>query len=540
MAQSKTGGGGDDGWTPARSVAGKRNPWSILAVISIATFMTVLDTSIANVALDHIAGGMAVSYDEATWVTTSFLVATAIIIPISGWLADVIGRKRYYMISVALFSISSLMCGIAPNLTLLVVARIIQGAAGGGLASVEQSMLVDTFPPKQRSLAFAGYGIVVIAGPVLGPIIGGFITDNASWRWCFLINVPIGMMSLFLVNMFVAEPQALKDERAKLLKGGLKVDFGGFLLSALFLGLLEVTLDRGQRDDWFSSPFITICAVISALSLILFIPWELTRREPIVPIRMLGRRNFGIASIFLLITGVIIFGTTQFVPQLLQQVIGYTATDAGMAMTAGGLAVLVVMPLSGILGGRVDARLLVGFSFLVQGLAMINMGHLDTQLSFGSVAVARMFQSVGLPFLFVPITTIAYVGLKPEESNQASALMNVARNLGGTIGISTVQTMLAQRSQFHQARMAEQLNPLNPNYANGLAQISHAFVARGQPPGVAMQEATATLYRAVGQQAQMLSYIDVFHVLAIMIFGAIPLLLLMQGNKGGKPAAGAA
>jgi DHA2 family multidrug resistance protein len=530
-------GGAEGDWTPARSVAGVRNPWSIVAVISIATFMTVLDSSIANVALDHIAGGLAVSYDQATWVTTSFLAATAIVIPISGWLANVIGRKRYYMISVALFTVASFLCGISPNLTVLICARVLQGAAGGGLAAVEQSMLVDTFPPKERGMAFAAYGIVVIAGPVIGPVIGGLITDNFSWHWCFLINVPVGAVSLLLVNHFVTEPAALKRDRQALLKGGLKVDLVGFLLVALFLGLLEVTLDRGQTDNWFSSPFILASAIISALSFVLFIPWELTRNDPIVPIGMFGRRNFAISTIFLLITGVIMFGTTQFIPQLLQQVLGYTATDAGLALTAGGLATIIVMPLSGLLSSRVDSRLLIGFAFIIQGLALWNMSHLDTQMSFASAALARMFQSVGLPFLFVPITTMAYIGLRPSESNQASALMNVARNLGGTIGISSAQTMLAQRQQVHQAHMVETLSPLNPNYAGGIAQLTHALIAHGQPKIQAGQEAVAMLYRTAGQQAQMLSYIDVFHTLMLVVFGAIPLLLLMQGpNARAKDA----
>ncbi|HEY4032113.1 MAG TPA: DHA2 family efflux MFS transporter permease subunit [Caulobacteraceae bacterium] len=529
------GGGQGGGWTPERSVAGKRNPWSIVAVISIATFMTVLDTSIANVALNHIAGGLAISYDEATWVTTSFLVSTAVIIPISGWLATVIGRKRYYMMSVALFSASSFLCGIAPNLTLLVLARILQGAAGGGLAPVEQSMLVDTFPPQKRALAFAAYGVVVVAGPVLGPVIGGWITDNYSWHWCFLINVPVGALSLFLVHLFVDEPEALKRDRQKTLEGGLKVDILGFLGVGGFLGFLEVTLDRGQREDWFSSPVIVGTAALSALCLLFAIPWELSRKDPIVPIRMYGRRNFGIASIFLLITGVILFGTTQFIPQLLQQVLGYTATDAGMAMTAGGLATICMLPVSGVLSSKVDPRLLIGFSFAIQGLALMNMSHLDTQLSFGSAALARMFQAVGLPFLFVPITNIAYVGLKAEESNQASALMNVARNLGGTFGISAVQTLLAQRSQWHQSRLVERLNPLNPNFANGVTQLGHTLAAHGVPKAQAQASATAMLYRGLTQQAQMLSYVDVFRVLMWVVFAALPLLFLMQG-KARRPA----
>lgn len=526
----------DQGWTPERSVAGRRNPWSIVAVISIATFMTVLDTSIANVALDHIAGGMSVSYDEATWVTTSFLVATAIVIPISGWLANVIGRKPYYMASVALFTAASFFCGMAPNFTLLIIARVIQGAAGGGLAAVEQSMLVDTFPPRQRSLAFAAYGVVVIAGPVVGPVVGGLITDNASWRWCFLINVPVGVLSLLLVNALVDEPEALRRDRARLLEGGLKVDVVGFVLVALFLGLLEVTLDRGQREDWFSSPFITTSAILSGLSLLLFAPWELTRADPIVPIGMFRQRNFGLASVFLLIAGMIIFGTTQFIPQLLQQVMGYTATDAGLALTAGGLATIVVMPLSGLAASRIDARYLVGGAFAVQGLAMLNMSHLDTQMSFASAAMARMFQAVGLPFLFVPITTMAYVGLKPNQSNQASALMNVARNLGGTIGISSVQTLLAQRAQYHQARYVETLNPLNPNYRAAIAQASRLFAADGQ--GDPARQAAASLYRSLGRQAQMLSYVDVFHTLALVVFAAIPLLLLMRSPKAGSAPEG--
>jgi len=308
---------------------------------------------------------------------------------------------------------------------------------------------------------------------------------------------------------------------------------------ALFLGCLEITLDRGQRDDWFSSPMITATAIISALSLIAFIPWELTREEPIVPISMFGRPNFAVSSVFLLLTGVIIFGTTLFIPQLLQQVLGYTATDAGLALTAGGLATVIAMPISGILSGRVDPRLLIGGAFLVQGFALINMSHLNTNMAFGDAAFARMFQSVGIPFLFVPITNVAYIGLKPNESNQASALMNVARNLGGTLGISSVQTMLAQRGQYHQARLVEGLNPLNPNFTQGLDLLTQRLTNAGQAAGDAQTLALGQLYRSVGRQAQMLSYVDVFHVLAFVVFGAIPLLLIMRGGRpqgGGGPA----
>ena len=533
-----SGSGGGDGWTPARSVAGGRNPWLILGVISIATFMTTLDSSIANVALNHIAGSTGSSYDEATWVLTTFLVAQAAITPISGWLADVFGRKRYYMFSVFLFTFASLLCGISQDLTTLVLARVLQGIGGGGLAPVEQSMLVDTFSPKQRSLAFAGYGIVVIAGPTIGPTLGGWLTDNYSWHWCFLINLPVGLMSLVLVHLFVDEPKAVIERRKELTKNGVKFDFPGFALVALFLGALEITLDRGQRLDWFSSPVIQVTTLISVVSLAAFIPWELSRKDPVVKLRMFGQRNFATAAVLLLVVGMLIFGTAQFIPQLLQQVIGYTATDAGLALTAGGAVTVLFMPVAGILSSKVDARYLVGFSFIMQAIAFWNFTFLDTQLSFGSVAAARAFQAFSLPFLFVPITSIAYVGLKPEQSNQASALMNVMRNLGGSIGISMVQTLTEQRQQFHQARYVESLSPLNPNYVQGLSQMSQQLRNAGQPAAYTNQQALGQLYNSLNQQAQMLSYIDAFKLFMVVTLCCLPLLLLMQAPEKGGSAEG--
>ncbi|HEY1615087.1 MAG TPA: DHA2 family efflux MFS transporter permease subunit [Rhizomicrobium sp.] len=537
-SRAKASDGKDQGWTPARSVAGKRSPWLIVGVISIATFMVVLDTSIANVALAHIAGGLSVSYDEATWVVTSFLVANAIIIPISGWLADVIGRKRFYMISVAIFTVSSAMCGFAGSLGLLVMARILQGIGGGGLTPVEQSMLVDTFPPAKRGLAFAAYGVVVITAPIFGPTIGGWITDNWSWHWVFLINVPVGILSLVLTWFMVDEPPALVEQRKKMLQGGLRVDYMGFAFMALFLGCLEVTLDRGERDNWFDSGFITATAIITVISFLLFVPWEWNRKDPIVRIRMFGQRNFAVAGVMMLALGIIVFGSTQFIPQLLQEVLGYTATNAGLALTAGGIATLFVMPVSGLLSSRVDPRILIGGAFFVQGVALWNMSHLNTLMSFHDAAIARMIQSVGLPFLFVPITNVAYVGLKPEESNQASALLNMARNLGGTFGISTVQTMLLRREQFHQTRYVETLNPLNPNYQKSVGQIIHALMVQGQSKVEATQQAAAIVYRQLGQQAAMLSYVDTFHVLMVAIFCAVPLVFLLQKPKKSAGAGG--
>jgi DHA2 family multidrug resistance protein len=518
-------------WTPVRSVAGKRNPWAIVGVISIATFMTVLDTSIANVALQHIAGTTGSSYDEATWVLTTFLVAQAVITPISGWLADVVGRKRYYMISVAVFTIASGMCGIANTLPLLIIARIIQGAGGGGLAPVEQSMLVDTFPPAQRGLAFAAYGMVVIAGPVLGPSLGGWLTDNYSWHWVFLINLPFGVLSLFLVQIFVDEPEAVRRRTQEMRHGGLKIDFGGFFLAGMFLGATEITLDRGQEQDWFWDPMIRTTAVLAALSFVLFIPWELLREDPIIKIRMFANRNFAVANLLLLVVGMVLFGTTQFIPQLLQQVLGYTATDAGLAMTAGGVATVLAMPLSGVLTNKIDSRLLVAFAFISQSVAMWYFAQLSPQLAFHDAAMARTLQAVGIPFLFVPISIVGYVGLRPEDSNQASALMNVVRNYGGTIGIALGQTMIARRSQWHQARLVETLNPLNPNYVRGLAQRTLAFHDAGQSSVVAPQQALTHLYGEVVTQSNFLAYIDVFHTFMLITAFCLPLLLLMRPPK---------
>lgn len=523
------------GWTPERSVAGGRNPWTIVGVISIATFMVVLDTSIANVALVHIAGSLSASVDEASWVVTTFLIANAIIIPISGWLADVIGRKRYYMISVALFTTASLLCGLAPSLGFLIVARVLQGIGGGGLAPVEQSMLADTFPPEKRGLAMAAYGVVVIVGPIAGPTLGGAITDNFSWHWVFLINIPFGLLSLFLVSVFVDEPDAIRRRTREMRSGRIKIDYIGFALVALALGCLELTLDRGQREDWFASPMITGLALTSAFAFAVLIPWELAQREPIIALRLFANRNFALTCFFMLLVGTIIFGTTLFIPQFLQSVLGYTATDAGLALTYGGFATIVAMPLAGILTGRIDARILVGGAFLSQGLALWNMSHLDTQISFGDAAMARMWQSVGIPFLFIPITTIAYVGLRPEENNQASAMMNVVRNLGGSIGIASIQALLSQREQFHQARYVEQLNPLNPNYTNALQSLANNLSARGVPPDQANSMALGQIYRTLVQQTMMLSYIEAFHLMMIAIFASLPLVLFFRTPSKGKP-----
>ena len=527
------------GWTPARSAAGGRNPWTIAVVISIATFMEVLDTSIANVALQHIGGGLSVSYDESTWVLTSYLIANAIVIPASGWLASVLGRKTYYMLSVAVFTLASLFCGLAPNLTVLVLARLLQGAAGGGLQPTTQSMIVDSFPPAQRGAAFGLFGFTVILAPAVGPALGGWITDNFSWHWIFLINVPVGIASVLLVQALVTEPKALREEARSLKRGGLKFDGVGFGLIGLGLATLELAADRGQRDDWFSSPFITTCAVLAVIGLGGFVAWALARRDKaLLDLTMFRNINFAVCNGVMAVTGVILYGTTQFLPQLLQQVLGYTATSAGLAMSFGGLATLFAMPMAAILSNKVQPRSLIAFAFVVEFFALINCTGLSTDLDFWDAAWARVWQAIGIPFLFLPLTTAAYVGLSPEKTNQASAMLNVMRNLGGTIGISSVQALLAQRAQFHQSRLVENLSPLNPNYTGATAGAGRALEGPLGSVG-SMQAAVAQIYQNVGRQAQMLSYVEVFWVLAVFVGCVFPTVFLLRKAKLGGAAEGA-
>ena len=521
-----------DGWDPTRSAAGRYSPWLIVAIISIPTFMEVLDTSIANVALDHIAGGLSISSDQATWVLTSYLVANAIVIPISGWLSDVIGRKRYFLLSIALFTGASLMCGLAPNLTTLVIARILQGIGGGGLAPVEQSILADTFPPRQRGMAFAAFAVVVVVGPVLGPTLGGYITENSSWHWVFLINVPIGIASFFLVDLFVDEPKTISDDREKLLKRGIRVDYIGIILIALGLGFFELTLDRGEREDWFSSGLIVATATISAVSLIALAFWETNHDDPVLDLKLLKSSNFSLTLLVMAVTGMILFGTTQLIPQMLQQVLGYTSFQAGLALTFGGVATLVAVPFAGRLSGVVDVRLLLFPALLVQAFALWNMTHLNADITFHDAAIARLFQAAALPFLFVPINAVAYVGLAQNKTAQASSMLNVARNLGGSIGISMSQTMFASGLQRHQSELVEKLNPLEPNYTDWLSRAQGAFGGAGDSTPLAV------LYQTMQRQAAMLSFLDVFRSLMIVVLCVAPLVFFMRPGKSGGGGGG--
>ncbi len=519
----------NDNWQP------KYNKWLIAVTVTMATFMEVLDTSIANVALPHIAGNLSAGQDEATWVLTSYLVSNAVILPMSGWLGTIFGRKRFYMTCVALFGISSFLCGLAPSLGWLVFFRVLQGLGGGGLAPSEQAILADTFPPRQRGMAFALYGFAVVLAPAIGPTLGGYITDNYNWRWIFFINIPVAILSLILTHRLVEDPPWLKRLKSK----KWNVDFIGLGLIALGLGSLQVVLDKGERDDWFGSNFIVTFTVMAVVGILGTIIWEYFHPDPIVDIKLFANRTFAISCAMMLMLGLALFGTTVLIPQLLQSLLGYTAAEAGLVLSPGGVVVLLLMPVVGILVSKMDARYLIAFGFLTSAVALYHMTSLDLSMSYGEAVKYRAFQAVGLAFLFVPINTMSYVGIPREKNNAVSGMTNLFRNVGGSIGISLVETILARRSQFHQDRLAGNFSTYSSQFrdsANGLAQT---FVGRGTNPADATHQAYGQMYRMLQQQAGVLSYIDTIWVFACVCAVMVPMAFLMKKNVPGAGPKGA-
>jgi DHA2 family multidrug resistance protein len=530
--------GASAGWSPERSAAGGHNPYLIAFVVSIATFMEVLDTTIANVALRHIAGGLAVGIDESTYIITSYLVANAIVLSISGWLATVIGRKRFYMMCVGTFTVASLLCGFSWNLEALVLFRILQGLGGGGMATSEQAILADSFPPHKRGQAFAIYGIAVVVAPVVGPTLGGWITDTYSWHWIFLINVPMGLISLFLVGTLVNEPSGAEEERRKLLSKGLRVDYVGFVLVAVGLGSLEYVLDEGQRSDWFGSTMILAFACASAFCLIALVVWELIVDDPIIDIRLLGQRQFGACFLAMLGTGAIVIATTQILPQFLQAELGYTATLAGMVLSPGGLVTMVMMPITGKLIGAVQPKYLIAAGSAIAALSMWHLTGITGDITFGYAAISRIYLAIGLPLLFLPITTASYDGVPPQKTNQASALINVARNVGGSMGVALVQTVLAQRQQFHQNRLVENLVPSGVGYQQTIEAMTQFFKAQGSNASDAASQAVAWVGQTLQHQVALLAYVDVFWTLAMIGAVMIPIALSLRAIDLKAPARG--
>jgi MFS transporter, DHA2 family, multidrug resistance protein len=522
----------------ARASAATRaatNPWLIAVLVALASFMETLDTTIANVALPYIAGGMGVSEDEASWVVTTYLVANAVILTASSFLAKSLGRKSFFLICLTLFTVSSLMCGLAWSLDSMLLFRVLQGFAGGGMVPVAQSILADSFPPEKRGQGFALFGIAVVVAPVVGPTLGGWLADNVSWRWCFLINVPVGLLALAAIAAILHESEAAAAERGEWKRHSGGFDLVGFALVATFLGALEIALDRGLEDDWFGSSFIVEVSAVCALAFVLMIPWEMTCRNPAVDVRMVATRQFGASFLVMLATGAILLSTTQFMPQLVQQDFGYTATWAGLVLSPGGIVTMMGMLVVGRLSAKVQPKYLIVAGAILCALSMYQLTNTYGDLGFWFFARSRMALGLGLPLVFLPIMAASYDGLPPAKTDQASALMNAARNTGGSIGISIVSNVLSHREQFHQSRLVEHAIPSSVQYQDTLQQLTNYFVAQGSSLIQAQQQAIAWIGQQVQAQASYLGYMDAFWVLMLISLAAVPLALTLRKVKLGGP-----
>jgi DHA2 family multidrug resistance protein len=500
------------------------NPWIIAITVTMATFMEVLDSSIANVALPHIAGTLGASSEESTWVLTSYLASTAIVLPMSGWLSNVIGRKRFYMMCVAIFTASSFLCGLAPNLPILILFRVIQGAGGGGLGPSEQAILADTFSAKQRGMAFAMYGMAVVVAPAIGPTLGGWITDNYSWHWIFFINVPIGILSLVMTHRVVQDPAYLKELR----KSKIRVDYIGIALIVVGVGFLQFVLDKGQEKDWFSSHLILICFVVAIIALAALVVRELTHEAPIMDLRLLRLRNFATAVTFSFILGMVLNGSTILLPQFLQNDLGYTAQQAGMALSPGGIALAVMMPIAGLLASKFDPRVIMAIGFALTSFGLLHVTNIYLGVSFNTMVLYRIIQVVGIPLIFIPISTLNYVGVPREKFNQVSGISNFMRNVGGAIGVSLLNNFIIRQGQIQRNGMTAHTNHGNPFFERQLNAMTEGFKAAGMSATEASHHALAQLSAQVDLQANVLGFVNSFWLLGVMVLLLVPLPFIMR------------
>jgi DHA2 family multidrug resistance protein len=507
---------------------GEPHPWAVAFAVMISTFMQVLDTSVANVSLPHIAGDLSAAVDESTWILTSYLVANGIVLPLTGWLSTLFGRKRFYMWCVALFTVASFLCGVSNNLGMLVFFRVLQGAGGGALVPISQAILVESFPREKRGMAMAVFGMGVIFAPIIGPTLGGWITDNYTWHWIFLINIPVGILSLVLTSLLVFDPPYLlrKD-----LKQGWKIDYIGLGLLSVGLGFLQVVLDKGQREDWFESPFIIWCSILAIAGMVGTLFWELSRKDPIVDFRMLKERNFFLSCLTMFMLGFVIFASTMLLPILLQTLLGYTAMLSGLVLSPGGVVTLVMLPLVGRLLAKYEGRWLVVWGMLVVSLSLFHMANFNLGIDFRTAMLARIYQSFGFAFLFVPINVMAFYFIPKEKVNNATGLINLARNIGGSVGIALVTTMLARRTQFHQAVLASHVTPLDYPYRAMVSGTSQMLMQHGSDPVQAANQAHGLLYGLVQRQAAMQAFIDCFWLMGAIFLCIIPLMFLMKKAK---------
>jgi MFS transporter, DHA2 family, multidrug resistance protein len=515
---------------PAEAWRPSFNPWVIAASVMLATFMEVLDTSVANVALPHIAGNLSASTDQATWVLTSYLVSNAIVLPATGWLSTTFGRKRLLIFCIIIFTASSLLCGAATSLPMLILARVIQGAGGGALQPIAQAVMLESFPPERRGAAMAVYGMGVVVAPIIGPTLGGWITDNYSWRWVFYINIPVGILAVLMSQAFVEDPPYIKNVKRS------SIDYIGFGFMALWLATLQIMLDKGQDEDWFSSPLIVWLAVISAVSFAAFIIWELRVKEPIVNLRVLKNRNFAVGTALIAVVGIVLYGTTALLPLFLQNLLGYSALQSGLAVSPRGIGSMLAMILVARLIGLIDTRWLIGFGFGILGLSVIWLGGINLNIAPTTILWPIIISGLAMGFIFVPLSTTAVGTLRNEEMGNATGLYNLMRNIGGSIGISAVTTMLARGAQTHQVYLSANLSPYNTAFQQQLQAVTAGLAAQvGQ--AAAASKAMAIMYGTLVKQAMLLAFVDNFRLLGLMCLLCIPTVLLLKKAKARGPVA---
>ncbi|MGE5893677.1 MAG: DHA2 family efflux MFS transporter permease subunit [bacterium] len=505
------------------------NKWIVALTVMLPTLIEIIDTSVVNVSLDHIRGSLSAGIDESTWTITSYLVSNAIIIPMTGWLSRMFGRKRYLIFSISLFTLSSLLCGSAWSLQSLVIFRILQGIGGGALQPISQAILLETFPRRQHGMAMALFGVGIMFGPIIGPLLGGWITDNWSWHWIFFINIPIGVVSILMTLLFIVDPPYM--QRMKM-----RIDYWGLALLAIGLGCLQIVLDKGQQEDWFSSSLITWLSIISFTSLSLFIIVEFFAEHPIVNLKTFKNLSFSTGNVVMFFAFFNLFGSIVLLPLYLQTLMGYTATLAGLVLGPGGVATLLAMPLAGRLVTRVNPKALLSFGIIVSAYSTYLMGQFNLFADFSTIIWPRIVLGVGMGFLFIPLTTMTMSSVNKEDMANASSIYNLLRNLGGSFGVAFITTMLSRRAQMHHFRLVEHLTPFDTQYQMAINQSAQALQYRGIESTMANQAGAATIYNQLIRQASMMSFNDVFHLLSILMILVLPLVLLMRRGEGGGPA----
>jgi MFS transporter, DHA2 family, multidrug resistance protein len=502
------------------------NPWLIAVSVMFATFMEVLDTTVVNVSLPHIAGSLSASIDEATWALTSYLVANAIVLPMTGWLASTFGRKNLLMLSVVGFTASSFLCGLAPTLGMLIVFRILQGATGGALQPLSQAVLLEAFTPQDRGKAMGFWALGIVVAPILGPVLGGWLTDNYSWRWVFYINIPVGIASIVMTKLYIFDPPYLRTESRR-------VDYWGMGMLVVGIGALQIVLDKGQQEDWFESTFITALAVISVVTLVALIVHELTTDEPIVDLRVFKARSYAVGVFLMTIVGFVLYGSMVLLPVMLQTLLGYPPLQAGIAMAPRGMGAFVMMPITGLMTGRFDPRKLLTVGLVVGGTSLLWLSNLNLQAGYWDIFWPQLIQGVGMSLLFVPLTTVSMDPIPRERIGNATSLFNLMRNIGGSVGIAVTGTLLSRHGQSTTALLGANVTPYNPAAQTMLTQMKNAFIASGADAVTATNRAYAALFGVVQRQATMMSFVSIFQLLGVMFFALVPLVLLMKRPKAG-------